>query len=165
MGDLLRRELNLRKPLSSLEEEAFLQVARTADWLQYEMAQLFKQQDLTSTQYNALRVLRGAGEEGLTCQQVGARLINRVPDVTRLLDRLEQRGMIRRRRLPNDRRVVRVTITEAGRNVLEFFEKPVEEAHRQQLGHLSQEQLRTLCDLLETARSASDAPQEVGRDD
>jgi DNA-binding MarR family transcriptional regulator len=142
------------KPLSSPEEEAFVVLLRTADQLQWRAVELFKPHGLSPTQYNALRILRGAGTEGLACTEVGERMINRDPDITRLLDRLERRGLIQRSREPKDRRVIKTRITPEGLDLLKSLNRKVAEFHRQLLGHLGRERLEHLVQLLETARAA-----------
>lgn len=140
------------QPSSSLEEQTFVALLRTADRLQWRGAELFKRHGLSSTQYNALRILRGAGPEGLACSEVGARMINRDPDITRLLDRLERRGLIERSRELKDRRVIKARITQAGLDLLKGLQGDVEEFHRRFLGHMGVERLQHLMRLLEAAR-------------
>jgi DNA-binding MarR family transcriptional regulator len=118
-----------------------------------EFAALMKTVDLTTAQYNVLRILRGAGPGGSTCGDVIERLIHRDPDLTRLLDRLERRGLIARRRDPLDRRAIRTTITAAGLSVLGDLDEPVNALHEQQLGHLSEDQLAQLRRLIELAQA------------
>jgi len=136
-------------PSNSLEEEAFVALLRTADQLQWRAAEMFKPHGLSPTQYNALRILRGAGPEGLACSDVGQRMINRDPDITRLMDRLERRGLIRRGREEKDRRVIKAHISAAGLDLLKGLNREVAEFHRQLLGHLGEVQLRSLIRLLE----------------
>ena len=133
------------------EEAAFLELCRTTDLLSRRLAGLLKTVDLSANQYNVLRILRGA-EEGLPCGEIGNRMITRDPDITRLLDRLEKRGLIERWRDTNDRRVVMARITPEGRELLAGMDEPVREAHRKQLGHLGRERLRALTELLRLAR-------------
>ncbi len=139
----------------SLEEQTFVALLRTADQLQWRAAEMLKPHGLSPTQYNALRILRGAGPEGLACSEVGERMINRDPDITRLLDRLERRGLIRRSREQTDRRVIKARITAAGLDLLKAMNREVAEFHRQILGHLGGERLESLVRLLETARAGS----------
>jgi DNA-binding MarR family transcriptional regulator len=135
-----------------LEEAAFVALLRTADRLQWRAAEMFKQHGLSPTQYNALRILRGAGPDGLACREVGERMINRDPDITRLLDRLERRGLIQRSRSQEDRRVIKARITPAGLDLLKRMNREVEQFHRKLLGHLGGQQLRSLIRLLGKAR-------------
>ena len=140
------------RPSGSLAEEAFVALLRTADQLAWRGAEVFKQHELSPTQYNALRILRGAGAKGLACSEIGERMINRDPDITRLIDRLERRGLVGRSREQKDRRVITTRITTAGLEVLKKLDRPVEEFHRQLLGPLGDRRLRSLLRLLEAAR-------------
>jgi len=149
----LQRELKQNKPFQSLESEVYLNLARTADVLQRWEVDLLKPVDLTASQYNILRILRGAGADGHRCAEIASRMISRDPDVTRLLDRLEKRGLVRRARDTRDRRVVTTRITEAGLQLLAELDEPIESAQRKLLGHLSRHELETLNQLLEAARS------------
>jgi DNA-binding MarR family transcriptional regulator len=135
------------------EEAAFLDLWRTTDMLTRGLAQLLKTEDLSGTQYNVLRILRGA-PDGLPCGEIASRMITRDPDVTRLLDRLEKRGLIARCRETKDRRMVMAKIKPEGLKVLARLDDPVEQTHRKQLGHLGRARLRELTDLLEVARDA-----------
>ncbi len=155
MTSRLQDELKQTRPWASLEEEASLAVARTAAVLDHELAQVFKPHGITSTQYNVLRILRGAGADGLCRNEVGERLVRRVPDVTRLLDRMEQLGLIDRRRGGDDRRFVTTHITGKGLGLLAALDDEVQQFHRQRLGHVGQAGLRTLVDLLEEVRSSA----------
>ncbi len=134
------------------EETAFLELLRTTDQLTRNLVPILKAEDLSSTQYNVLRILRGA-PEGLPCGEIGNRMITRDPDITRLLDRLEKRGLIERWRETKDRRVVQARITSEGLKLLARLDEPVEQGHRHQLGHLGRERLKALCELLRAARS------------
>jgi DNA-binding MarR family transcriptional regulator len=149
----LEKEIKQVKAWSSREEEAFLNLLRTADALSRGEAVVLKPANLSPNQYNALRILRGAGEEGVTCSELGSRLIERDPDVTRLIDRLEERGLMRRTRDARDRRVYRNVITPAGVELLASLDEPLAAVHKKQMGHLSPEKLATLISLLEDARS------------
>jgi len=140
-----------RRP--SLEEGAFLDLLRTCDVLSRGLAHILKPEDLSPTQYNVLRILRGAAA-GLTCGEIASRMITRDPDITRLLDRLEKRSLISRCRENKDRRMVMARITPEAVRVLARLDEPVQEAHRRQLGHLGRERLRSLTQLLEACRSA-----------
>jgi DNA-binding MarR family transcriptional regulator len=153
----LQQEIQQRKPFASLEEEAFLNLLRTANALSQGLATVLKGADLTTAQYNVLRILRGAGTEGLPSGEVGERMVSRDPDVTRLLDRLERRGLVERCRDADDRRVVRARVTEVGRAVLAPLDGPVVEMHVRQLSHLGPERLRELVALLEAARDGAEA--------
>jgi DNA-binding MarR family transcriptional regulator len=157
----LQRELKQNKPFQSLQSEVYLNLARTADVLQRWEVELLKPAELTPSQYNILRILRGAGPDGHRCAEIGARMITRDPDITRLLDRLEKRGLVRRARDTQDRRVVTTRITDAGLKLLATLDEPVESTQLKMLGHMSRADLETLNRLLEAARSPeeSDAPE------
>ncbi|HEX8686463.1 MAG TPA: MarR family transcriptional regulator, partial [Pyrinomonadaceae bacterium] len=114
----MQNELKQTKPFASLEEEVILNLARTAEYIGSRAAEVFKRADLTPTQYNALRILRGAGERGLCRHEVRDRLVAQVPDVTRLLDRLEEVGLVERERDADDRRLVNTRITREGLKLL-----------------------------------------------
>ena len=155
MAGKLQHELGKRKPFECPEEEAFLSIIRTADVLTRAAGELFKPHELSSTQYNVLRILRGtcpAGTSGLACSAIADQMLTRDPDMTRLLDRLEKRGLISRAREEKDRRVVRVCITEKGLKVLADLDPLVNECNRKHLGHMGEDRLRQLIDLLEVAR-------------
>lgn len=114
---------------------------------------ILKAEDLSANQYNVLRILRGA-HEALPCGEIASRMITRDPDITRLLDRLEKRGLISRCRETKDRRMVMARITPDGLKLLSRLDEPIEEAHRKRLGHLGRERLRALSELLQAARAA-----------
>src|ERR1700736_635978 len=145
-------------PEAQLEAQVFVSLLRTGDALARGAEVLLKTMGLSSAQYNVLRILRGAGNEGLACSAIGCRLISRDPDITRLLDRMESRGLISRAREEEDRRVVKTRITPEGLRVLGELDAPVQEFHRRQLHHLRPKELRTLSRLLERARTQAEAP-------
>ena len=134
------------------EETIFLDLLRTCDLLSRGAYQVLKKENLSATQYNVLRILRGA-PDGIPCGEVASRMITRDPDITRLLDRLEKRGLIARARETRDRRMVIARIRPEGLKLLARMDEPVEEAHRRQLGHLGRERLRELAELLLAARA------------
>src|SRR5262249_13562109 len=140
------------RPLGSEEEGAFLELIRTTDALSRGLVQVFKIEDVSATQYNVLRILRGSSE-GLSTGDIGRRMITREPDITRLLDRMEKRKLITRRRWADDRRTVVAKITPVGLALLGRLDGPVLEAHRRQLGHLGTKLLRQLSELLALCRS------------
>jgi DNA-binding MarR family transcriptional regulator len=150
----LRDELKMTRPFRSVEEEAILSIARTAAVIEHTGAEALKPFNLTITQYNVLRILRGAGGEGLCRNEVGERLVTRVPDVTRLLDRMEAAGLIVRQRGGADRRFVSTRITEKGLRLLEKIDRELPAIHARQLGHVGQKRLRELIGLLEEVRNA-----------
>jgi DNA-binding MarR family transcriptional regulator len=140
-------------PPSCLEEQVAVSAARTADALMRGAEGLLKASELSVPQYNVLRILRGAGEQGLACREIGERLISRDPDITRLLDRLEARSLIARARETEDRRVVKTRISEKGLRLLAELDEPVQEFHRRQLGRMPAKRLRQLLHLLDQARA------------
>ncbi len=150
----LSDEIKKVRPFESLEQEAMLGLLRTADLLAGEMNDVLKPSGLSTTQYNVLRILRGAGT-GLPCGEIASRMITRDPDVTRLLDRMERRKLVSRCREKQDRRVVLTRITDAGQTLLSELDAIVADAHRKQLGHLTSLQLKQLIELLDLARSRS----------
>jgi len=152
MTTTLQQELHQTRPFVSIEAEAFLSVARTAALLGNELADALTPHGLTPTQYNVLRILRGAGVSGLCRYEVGDRLVAPVPDVTRLLDRLEGAGLVGRARDPEDRRQVKARITPAGLQLLDELDEALQAVHASQLGHLGEKRLRMLIDLLAAAR-------------
>jgi DNA-binding MarR family transcriptional regulator len=148
MSSRLQAELKQRKPFSSPEQEASLSIARTAALLDHATAAALKPHGLTPTQYNALRILRGAGADGLCRNEVRDRLVARVPDATRLLDRLGDTGLVVRAREGEDQRFVRTRITQAGLELLGELDRTISDLHNRQLGHLGEQRLGTLIDLL-----------------
>lgn len=153
MSGKLAKEIRQTKPFALREEEAFLNLGRTWEFLQGRMADLLKPFELTPTQYNMLRILRGAGADGVTCSQACERMITPEPDVTRLLDRLESRHLIRRERSLEDRRVVIVRITKDGLRLVDGIDQPLEQRLRRTLGHLGQRRLMELIETLEDLRA------------
>jgi MarR family transcriptional regulator, organic hydroperoxide resistance regulator len=139
------------KPGSCPEEVTHLEMLRTMEALSHRFAQVMKTEDLTSTQYNVLRILRGA-PEGLPCGEISNRMVTRDSDITRLLDRLEKRALISRVRESKDRRTVMTRITQEGLELLARLDEPMRSAHRKLLGHLGIERLSLLADLLRLAR-------------
>jgi DNA-binding MarR family transcriptional regulator len=150
----LREELSQARPFDGPEEELYLSVIRTAAVLERQFAQMLKPYGLTPTQYNVLRILRGAGDEGLCRNEVGARLLREVPDVTRLLDRMKQMRLIRRQRADTDRRLVRTHVTQKGLDLLAELDARIRKAHRDHLAHVSQDRQRALIDGLAEVRDA-----------
>jgi DNA-binding MarR family transcriptional regulator len=146
------KKTSKRRPATSTEEAAFLDLLRTTDMLSRGLVQVLKTEGISATQYNVLRILRGA-PGGLACGEIASRMITRDPDITRLLDRLEKRRLISRWREARDRRTVMARITPQGLALLTRLDEPVEAAHRKQLGHLGRERLRTLSEVLSLARN------------
>lgn len=148
----LKIEIEQQRPFSSPEEEALLNLLRTADMLQRELQHRTRAWGVTSTQYNVLRILRGAQPDGLTCAAIGSRMITAEPDITRLLSRLKALKLIRQKRDRSDRRVVRTQISPAGLELLRKMDPEIERGPRELLGHLGPDQLSELTRLLELAR-------------
>jgi len=152
MASRLQDEIKQTRAFRSVQEEAYLNLVRTAAVLGHSFAESLKEHGITGTQYNVLRILRGAGPAGLCRNEVRDRLIAQVPDVTRLLDRMEEAGHVARERDATDRRLVTTTITRAGIRLLDELEKPVAAVHTRLLGHMTDAQLAKLIDLLALAR-------------
>lgn len=150
----IQAELKQTKPFSSLGEEASIAILRTADQLDQQLVELLKPYGLSPTQFNALRILRGAGDAGLPCSEIGDRMINHDPDITRLLDRLEQRDLVQRQREQRDRRVHTARITKTGLELLKTLDRPVEEFHRRTTADVGDNNLKSLIRLLEKVRAA-----------
>jgi DNA-binding MarR family transcriptional regulator len=148
----LQKELKQTRPFASREEEVYLNIQLTAERLWWGVNETLKQADLTHTQYNVLRILRGAGRDGTSCSEISERLVTKDSDITRLLNRLEARGLVARARQMKDRRVITTRITAAGLRLLASLDKPIESCHRRHLGHLGEKQLATLSKLLEAVR-------------
>ena len=148
----LQTELKQHKPFKSLKEEANLSILRTAAVLEHAFDAALKPHGITSTQYNVLRILRGAEPQGLCRGEIGERLVRQVPDVTRLLDRLEDAKLIGRQRGGEDRRYVLTRITRSGLHLLDEIDHRIEQIHNEQLGHMDEAQLRKLISLLALVR-------------
>ena len=148
----LAADIKQTKPFRHIEEEAFLNLLRTTDALKQGETEFLDRYSLSHAQYNVLRILRGAGTEGLPCGEIGARMITRDPDITRLLDRLEKRGLAQRCRESKDRRVVTARIAPSGLELLASMDTPLLDMLKGLLGHMSQKDLKTFIELLEKAR-------------
>jgi len=146
------------RKFDSLEQEAFLAIWRTFDRLRVFDEALFAAWGLTAQQYNVLRLLRASSPDAVPTLSLVARLVSRAPDITRMLDRLEESGWIVRTRSATDRRAVLVTITESGVALLDRLEGPLKECHARQLEHLSKAELKELCQLLRKARQPHEPP-------
>lgn len=163
-GKTLQQEIGKRHPFDDPEVEATLNVIRTANHLTCAPERLIRSFDLSSATYNILRILRGhqqnagPGFRGLPCSQIGAELVTTVPDVTRLIDRLIDAGLVERERSEEDRRVVYIRITKAGLDRIAKMDQPIRDLHIAQLGHLTRKELATLNTLLVKARRSSNAP-------
>jgi DNA-binding MarR family transcriptional regulator len=132
-----------------LEDRTFIALLKAADRLAQQAEQLLKGHGLSGAQYNVLRILRGAEPEGLPCSGIGERMISHDPDMTRLLDRMEKRGLITRRRQTDDRRVVKARITSEGLRQLKVLDQPIRGLHRGQFRQMSPQRLKTLAELLD----------------
>jgi len=154
MSMQLRDEIRQTRPFTSLEQEAYLSLGRTWALLEHSTAESLKLHEITPTQYNVLRILRGAGVQGLCRGEVMERMIARVPDATRLLDRMEAAGLIARERSREDRRFVTTRITEEGLRLLAGLDDAMTELHRRQFAMLDEEALRGLIDLLGNVRAS-----------
>ena len=152
MAGRLAKEIRETKPFALVEEEALLNLARTFEVLQQRMSEVLKPHQLTATQYNVLRILRGAGSDGVTCSQAGERMVTHDPDMTRLFDRLAARKLIERERSREDRRVVITRISKQGLELVNSLDAPVNTKLKEQLGHIGKDKLRRLIDILEELR-------------
>jgi len=148
----LRDEIKQTKPFSSLEQEAQLNIVRTGAMMMDEIEQFLKPYGVTATQYNVLRILRGSEPDGLCRNELRDRMLTRMPDVTRLLDRMEEAGLVARTREDEDRRMVRSRITPEGLKLLADVDGATLEEHRRRFERLDDDQLRTLIDLLTLVR-------------
>lgn len=148
----LQHEIKQTKAFASLEEEALLNLIRTANVVSIRFEEAIKPAGISDAQYNMLRILRGAGQEGITCSEAGSRMLTHDPDVTRLLDRLEARGLVARARSSRDRRIILTRITDEGLRVLAELDPLIARSHVQGLAHLGKARLRQLIRLLEAVR-------------
>ena len=154
MAGKLRRESKQTRPCTSVEEAVVLSLVRTADQLLVPLTEVLREASLSLSQYNILRILRGAGEEGLPCGEISERMVRRDPDLTRLLDRLGARGLVERTRGTADRRVVLAMITAEGRLLLETLDEPIRQATKASLAHMTGSKLKALSELLEEIRAS-----------
>jgi DNA-binding MarR family transcriptional regulator len=150
---VLQHELRKKRPFDLAEEEAGLNLLRTAESVRLPFDRLFAEKGISDPQYNVLRILRGHGGKGLPCTEITEQMVSRMPDMTRLVDRLERAGLVRRCRTEEDRRVVLICITPVGQNLLARLDEPVRKLHQQTLGHLSRTELGELSRLLVKART------------
>ena len=151
MAGRLQRDLKKKRPFVSPEQEAALNILRTSDWIENRLGRLFREYGLTPSQYNVLRILRGEGKP-LASLEIADRMIQVVPAITGLIDRLEQQELVVRRRCEEDRRVVYVEITGKALDMLKQLDEPLAELHQDLIGHLSTNELKALSRLLEKAR-------------
>lgn len=148
----LNQEIKQQRPFLGVQEEAILSLVRTADQVAAPMNEVLRGANLSQSQYNILRILRGAGADGLPCGEISERMVRRDPDLTRLLDRLEARRLVTRARGTTDRRVVLSSITEEGLALLSSLDEPVQERLKAILAHVPEDRLRTLVEILEEIR-------------
>jgi DNA-binding MarR family transcriptional regulator len=153
MSGSLKKEIKQKRPFRSVQEEVVLALMRTADLVTLPGNEVLREASISQSQYNVLRILRGAGEEGLPCGEIAERMVRRDPDLTRLLDRLEARGLVTRARGTRDRRVVTASITADGLEVLEDLDAPIEGSIRETLAHVPVKRLRVLLEILEEIRT------------
>jgi DNA-binding MarR family transcriptional regulator len=156
----LQAEIGQTRPFELPEEEAALNIIRTAAVLQSFVADFLKDYDLSPVQYNVLRILRGAGEGGVTCSQISERLLTRDPDITRLLDRMDARGLIVRARSTEDRRAMITRISPAGLKLVGNIDRPLRAVHKAKLGKLEAEELAELISGLERFRQAFETKEK-----
>lgn len=152
MSVALQNELKQNRPFANAAEAAHLAVLVTAERLKTGAAGVFKPKDLTAAQYNVLRILRGAGKDGVTCTEISGRMITRDSDITRMLDRLEARGLISRIRQADDRRVVKAFISKDGLQLLRDLDRPLRKFVESQMTGLSERDLKKLVSLLDKIR-------------
>lgn len=147
----LRQQLKKKGPFDSLEQEAMLSILRTSDLLENRLARLLRQYDLTPSQYNAMRIMRGEGEP-MPCLEVAVRMIQVAPAITRVVEQLVGRGLVDKQQSSEDRRVFLVELTASGTRLLKKLDEPIQSLHQTLLGHVSKSDLKTLNGILETAR-------------
>jgi DNA-binding MarR family transcriptional regulator len=152
-GKSLQQELGKKKPFESPEKEAMLNIVRTSDQFQNRLGKLFREFGLTGSQHNVLRILRGEGRP-MRCDEIRRRMIQVVPAMTGLLDRLEKDGFVTRTRCEKDGRVVHVDLTTKAKTVLQKIDGPLTDLYEECLGHLSRAELEQLSALLEKARKS-----------
>src|SRR4029079_18619488 len=162
MSLTLDREIKKKEPFELPEQEAMLNILRTADQLQIRFTRLFRKFGLTPQQYNVLRILRGESRP-LPILEIAGRMITVVPGITGLIDRLEAASLVERKRCDEDRRVIYVAIAQRAEEILAEIDAPLVELHKQTLGHMSAEELDALSRLLEKARQGSAACAPAGR--
>jgi DNA-binding MarR family transcriptional regulator len=155
MAGKLMRELRQKKPFPTIHEEVALSLVRVADRASAAVNEVLRQAGLSNSQYNVLRILRGSAPDGLPCGEIAERMVRRDPDLTRLLDRLDTRGLVVRTRDTRDRRIVRAAITDAGLELLAQLDAPVQAGVKAPLAHIPVSRLKTLLALLEEVRSGT----------
>jgi DNA-binding MarR family transcriptional regulator len=161
----IQRELKQSKPFVSASQEAAIALIRTADLVRRALGIVVDREGITTQQYNVLRILRGAGEKGLPTLEIAERMVEQTPGITRLIDRLELKRLVRRERCPTDRRQVFCRITKEGLALTGRLDAPVHEAEEEALAHLSERQLAQLLALLDRARNGLHAALEARREE
>jgi DNA-binding MarR family transcriptional regulator len=151
----LQTEIKQSKPFAGIEHEALLNIQRTSSFVVHTLQQLLRRHGLTESQYNVLRIMRGAGPDGLRCTEIGERMIARDPDVTRLVERLQRSRLVERRRDAKDRRVIYSRITDQGLKILEELDPEVDATSKAMFSHMTAEKLGVLIQLLEDVREGS----------
>lgn len=151
----LQREIKKKHPFGSPEQEAMLNLLRSSDRFNNRFHRLFREYGLTASQYNVLRILQGEGQP-LPSLEIADRMIQAVPAITGLIDRLEAASLVSRHRCEHDRRVVYVELTEQGTKLLSQLDAPVSDLHKSLLGHLTRAELKELIRLMEKARTSVD---------
>ncbi len=164
MPGKLQAELKQTRPFARIEEEAVLNVMRTAEVIERVLSDFLKTFDLSPVQYNVLRILRGAEPAGATCSQIGERLLTRDPDITRLLDRMESRGWIVRERSKEDRRAVITRISETGMQLVNRIDQPIEAMNQVVMGRFTPDDLAALITSLERVREAFESEEKTGEE-
>ena len=149
----LQRELKKRQPFESPEIEAILNLMRTNDQFENRFGRLFREYGLTGSQYNVLRILRGEGKP-MPSLEIADRMVQVVPAITGLIDRLEKQELVKRARCTEDRRVVYIDLTDKAVQLLKTTDKPVIKLHKQVIGHLTRKELKELSRLLVKARES-----------
>lgn len=160
----LQAELKQTRPFARIEEEAVLNVMRTAEVIERVLSDFLKGFDLSPVQYNVLRILRGAEPAGASCSQIGERLLTRDPDITRLLDRMESRGWIMRERSREDRRAVITRISETGMQLVNRIDQPIEAMNQSRMGGLDRSDLAALVTTLERVREAFESEETISQE-
>lgn len=154
----LHKELKKTQPFSTIQQEVVLNLFRTNDLIQIQFTRLFREHGLTSSQYNILRILRGAAEP-LSCQEIASRTVTVVPGLTGLIDRLEEAGLVKRVRSVDDRRKIFVSITAKGKKLLAKIDQPLMELHMGIVGHMNEEELHRLNNVLTKLRTQIPSPE------
>lgn len=153
----LQEQLKKSEPFDSLPQETYLNLLRTHNMVAAAPSQLLKQHGLSSAQYNVLRILEAAEPPGLPCLEIVSRMVTRVPDITRLIDRLKEAGLVSRTRSQTDRRVIRIKLTKKGEALIAELAAPLVDIHQQNLGHMTEAEMIELNRLLVKAREAAES--------